>query len=105
MTSLLAEFKRMRTPLLFGLTFFSCCLFIAPLASLGADNQLTSDEKKAGWLLLFDGQTLDGWMTSDGKASRKPVEDNCINPHGSGHYMLVHTQQWSNFVLSLDFKI
>jgi hypothetical protein len=26
-----------------------------------ADNQLTAAEKKAGWQLLFDGQTLDGW--------------------------------------------
>src|SRR5439155_6660951 len=36
---------------------------------------------------------------------RTPVEQDSLNPHKSGHYMLVHTQQWSDFVLSLDFKI
>ena len=44
-------------------------------------------------------------MTSEGKPSKRPVEDGCINPHRCGHYMMVHTQQWSNFVLTLDFKI
>lgn len=75
------------------------------VSTFAADNQLTTDEIKQGWLLLFDGQTLNGWMTSEGKPSRRPVEENCINPHRCGHYMMVHTQQWSNFVLSLDFKI
>jgi len=31
--------------------------------------------------------------------------DGTLNPHKAGHYMLVHTQQWENFVLALDFKI
>jgi hypothetical protein len=70
-----------------------------------ADNQLSEQESKEGWLLLFDGQSLNGWMTSAGQASKTPVSDGSLNPHKSGHYMLVHTQQWSNFVLSLDFKI
>jgi hypothetical protein len=39
------------------------------------------------------------------KTEPSPVEDGCINPHGCGHYMIVHTQQWSDFVLTLDFKI
>ena len=80
-------------------------LCLSVLSAFAADNRLTPEEKRAGWLLLFDGQTLNGWMTSEGKPSRKPVEDGCINPHGCGHYMMVHTQQWSDFVLALDFKI
>ena len=71
----------------------------------GADNTLTDAERKQGWLLLFDGQTTRGWMTSNGKPSQTPVEQSSLNPHHSGHYMLVHTQQWSNFLLTLDFKI
>lgn len=80
-------------------------LLFAAMAGLAADNELTANEKAAGWRLLFDGQTLSGWMASDMKSSRTSVDQASLNPHQSGHYMLVHTQQWSDFVLSLDFKI
>ncbi len=69
------------------------------------DNKLSAEEKAAGWQLLFDGKSLSGWMNSDSTPSRKPVEDGALNPHHAGHYMLVHTQQWGNFVLACDFKI
>ena len=69
------------------------------------DNTLTDAEQRDGWLLLFDGKTYAGWMNSDRTAPRTPVADGALNPHRAGHYMLVHTQQWSDFVLSLDFKI
>jgi hypothetical protein len=68
------------------------------------DNELTAEEKAAGWVLLFDGKTLDGWMTSAGRPSKTPVEGGCINPHRCGHYMMVHKEPWENYVLSLDFK-
>ena len=70
-----------------------------------ADNELTAKEKEDGWILLFDGKTLDGWMTSSEKPSRTPVEDGCINPHKSGGYMMVHKEMWENYVLSCDYKI
>src|SRR5437879_2517772 len=40
-----------------------------------SDNELTAKEKKAGWLLVFDGTTLNGWMTSSQTPSKVPVED------------------------------
>ena len=70
-----------------------------------ADNELTQQEKRDGWVLLFDGKTTNGWMNSDRTAARTPVVDGTLNPHKAGAYMLVHTQQWESFVLSLDFKI
>jgi hypothetical protein len=70
-----------------------------------ADNQLTEDEKKTGWLLLFNGKDLDGWTTSTQQPSKRPVEDHCINPHKCGDYMMIHKKQWGNFVLACDFKI
>lgn len=69
------------------------------------DNVLTPQERKAGWVLLFDGKTLDGWMTSSKSESKKPVEYGSINPHGCGAYMMVRKEQYSNFVLSVDYKI
>jgi hypothetical protein len=70
-----------------------------------ADNVLTAAEQKGGWILLFDGKTTNGWMNSDRTAPRTKVEEGSLNPHKAGHYMLVHTQQWENFVLTCDFKI
>jgi hypothetical protein len=78
---------------------------LAAFPALAADNQLTEQEKKDGWILLFDGKTLDGWMTSSQQPSKRPVENGSINPHKCGGYMMVHKKQWSNFVLALDFKI
>ena len=70
-----------------------------------ADNQLTEDEQAAGWILLFDGQSLDGWMTSSEQPSNTGVEDGALNPHQCGGYMLVHKEPRDNFILSLDFKL
>ncbi|MFO0948396.1 MAG: DUF1080 domain-containing protein [Planctomycetota bacterium] len=74
-------------------------------AETAKENQLTPEEEKSGWILLFDGKTLEGWMTSDRKPSKRGVEENAINPHGCGGYMMIHEKEWSDFELSLDFKI
>lgn len=79
-------------------------LFFAAVAS-AADNELTDLEKKDGWQLLFDGKTLNGWMTSSEKPSKTPVEDGSINPHKCGGYMMIHEKMWKNFTLQFDFKI
>src|SRR5215831_7564213 len=36
-------------------------MLIVSAALFGADNVLTPQEKAAGWVLLFDGKTLNGW--------------------------------------------
>jgi len=58
-------------------------LLFVPFA-FAADNQSTDKEKEDGWVLLFDGKTLDSWMTSAGAPSKTPVEDGAINPHKCG---------------------
>src|SRR5262249_31962200 len=77
---------------------------LMPFSVVAADNELSTQEKADGWLLLFDGKTLDGWMTSSQKPSKRPVEESCINPHKCGGYMMIHERIWGDFVLSLDFK-
>jgi hypothetical protein len=80
--------------------------FLADAKSAGAaDNELTDAEKKAGWVLLFDGKSLEGWMTSSEKPSQRQVEEGSINPHKCGGYMMIHEKVYDNFKLSLDFKI
>ncbi len=82
-------------------------LLFLPLAGIAAaeDNRLTAPERQAGWILLFDGKTLDGWITSERQESQRPVESGSINPHRCGHYMMVHEKKWENFILRLDFKL
>ena len=75
------------------------------LSAHAEDNQLTVQEHQSGWALLFNGKTLDGWMTSNSKTSKRAIEDGAINPHRCGHYMMVHEKKWSDFILKLDFKI
>ncbi len=74
-------------------------------SAFAADNQLSEQEKADGWILLFDGKTLDGWMTSGEQPSKTPVEDGTLNPHKCGGYMLIHKEPRDNFILSLDFQL
>jgi hypothetical protein len=84
-------------------TAITVLVVVIPVSA--TDNELTEQERKDGWLLLFDGRTLDGWVTSSQKPSKRPIEDHCLNPHKCGGYMLIHEKEWGNFVLSLDFKM
>jgi hypothetical protein len=69
-------------------------------------NALTSEEKAAGWLLLFDGQSTTGWRNygkqtiSDGWK----VEDGALTRTGAGGDIITE-DQFGNFELSLEWKI
>jgi hypothetical protein len=78
----------------------------APAA--GPINTLTDAEKAAGWKLLFDGKSLDGWHNF--KATTvKPgwqVKDGslvCVNPQNAGD--LCTKDQFDWFELQLDYNI
>jgi hypothetical protein len=99
----------MRTKAIPGGARYHFMLFLViglfPSTLLATDNELTAQEKANGWQLLFDGKSLEGWMTSSEKPSQRPVEEGCINPHKCGGYMMIHKKVWGDYVLSLDFKI
>jgi len=84
--------------------FAALFLFVTTHA-VAADNALTDAERKDGWQLLFDGNSLAGWTTSSQTPSQRPVEEHAINPHKCGGYMMIHEKPWGDFVLALDFKI
>jgi hypothetical protein len=77
------------------------CLVVS--TATAADNTLSDAERKEDWQLLFDGKT--GWKTNTFGASKTPVADGTLNPHGSGGYMLIHDEPWDNFRLAVDFKL
>jgi hypothetical protein len=70
-----------------------------------ADNTLTDQEAKEGWVLLFDGKSTAGWMSIKSEPlSAKHVQDGALNPHPC-NYMLLHEKVWGDFELALDFKL
>jgi hypothetical protein len=74
-------------------------------SAFAADNALTDADRNAGWQLLFDGKTTDGWMTIKSEpVPQVNVQPDGLNPHPC-NYMLVHKTPWENFELKLDYKL
>lgn len=79
-----------------------------------ADNTLSSDDEAAGWKLLWDGKTNDGWRGA--KLDNFPengwvIEDGVLKVLKSGGAEsanggdIVTINQYGDFILSVDFKI
>ena len=78
-------------------------------------NTLTEEEKAAGWELLFDGSTLNGWKryNSDTIGPLWSVNEGAIMCDGSGlgegsgnmGGSLLTTRSFGNFELTLEWKI
>jgi hypothetical protein len=76
----------------------------------GEPNTLTSDEKNAGWRLLFDGRTTAGWRGY--KAKEMPeswrVENGSLlarRQKGMSSGDIITVDQFDNFELVLDWKM
>ena len=99
-------------------SFFAlCATLVLALASgcsttaqdaAATPNQLTAKEKAAGWKLLFDGQTLNGWSNFK-KKDIKPgwqAKDGmlvCVDPKNAGD--IVTAEKFGAFELQLDFRM
>lgn len=81
----------------------------------GTDNQLTDAEKANGWVLLFDGTTLNGWQIFknrknntweivDGTLHCKALNEN-VPGDGDERSDLRTTAEYENFDLAFDWKI
>lgn len=90
----------------------------APIVARGsspaAPNQLTPEEKMAGWRLLFDGKTTTGWRgfkKTDFPSDRWVVRDGTLahipsgagDSHGTGD--IVTRDRFSDFDLRFDWRI
>ncbi len=75
------------------------------------DNILTPKEQKEGWQLLWDGKTLNGWVSNkDGVVPQKgwTIQNNDLivdlgENKGGGD--LVTEKEFKNFILEVDFKL
>src|SRR5713226_941609 len=95
-----------------GLIGLSTVLFslAAPARDATKLNTLTDAEKKAGWKLLFDGKTTDGWRRYKAEgmpASWKVVNGSLVSlpksPQERGD--IVTLEQFDNFELTVDWKM
>jgi hypothetical protein len=70
-------------------------------------NELTADEKAAGWKLLFDGKTTAGWRNYKKKrvGSGWKVEDGVLIRKGGGAGDIVTEDQYDAFEFTVDYKI
>jgi hypothetical protein len=72
--------------------------------SSAVENQLTAEEREDGWILLFDGRTLDGW-TNRGEHAWRVEEGTITSEGGSGPGHLATAQSFGDFRLRADFWI
>jgi len=107
-------------------------VLVASCSIFGADNALTPQEKAQGWILLFDGKSLNGWdsagtpgqgqnsgaakqgsavgshpracTTSSGGASNWEVVDGLLVPCGEPAGYLTSKNDYRDFILDVDFR-
>jgi hypothetical protein len=85
-----------------------CC---ASPASSGAgatavpDNVLTAQEQAAGWKMLFDGKSFDGWGCTDKALPGWSIKDGVITLAGNGGGYLYTNKQFTNFEFRIDFMV
>ncbi len=95
------------------LTAATTCFAAGPCCSASAscavaatpDNVLTDQERAAGWRLLFDGKTTDGWACTDSNSKGWIIENGTIyyNRQGGGYF---HTNdRFGNFEAKIDFMV
>lgn len=89
-------------------TFF-LALGLATLTARAEPNTLTDAEKAAGWRLLFDGKTTDGWVAI-GKSEFPTkgwsvVDGTLFHTKGGGGGDIVTREQFENFELTWQWKI
>ncbi|MCD4710041.1 MAG: DUF1080 domain-containing protein [Bacteroidales bacterium] len=72
-------------------------------------NSLSAEENSEGWVLLFDGQTTDGWKNfNEDEISGWQVEEGCLVGEGLGGDIggdLVSVKEYDNFILKWEWKL
>jgi hypothetical protein len=102
----------MKRNIILSLSFAAAMLIMVP--SYG-QNKLSEKEKKAGWVLLFNGKDFNGWRQCNGTAIPKNwvIENGTMKVftaegkkpgEGSNGDILYGNKKFKNFELSVDWK-
>lgn len=100
-------FGVMQHPILIALALAATISFNAKAAD-ALPNTLTSAEQKAGWKLLFDGKSLNGWSNFKAQGVKpgwqvKEGALTCVDPHNAGD--IVTADKFGAFELQVDFNM
>lgn len=104
----------MRKSIFYTFAVMAALLIANPAFSKKA-NKLTSQEKKEGWVLLFNGKDFDGWRQYNGTAmpANWEIEDGAMKVftgegkepgHGAGGDIIFEKEEYNNFEFSIDWK-
>jgi len=99
------------------LTLATVAIMLISVPSMGQKvNKLTGKEKKAGWVLLFNGKDFTGWRQCNGTEMPKnwTIEDNAMKVftgegrkpgQGANGDIIYAARKFSNFELFIDWKV
>ncbi len=83
---------------------------LAAMCASAQTNQLTPEEKSAGWILLFDGKSMNGWVDPrqyDPPGDAWSIDDGCLKANRKPRYTedLFTKQTFRDFDLVFDWRI
>src|SRR5947209_9436621 len=82
-------------------------LAIAALALAVAATLPAAESDDAGWVNLFNGKDLDGWVQKGGKAKYRAEDGQIVGssvPNTSNSFLCTK-REYGDFVLELEFKV
>lgn len=102
----------MKRNFIISLAVIAALFIVLPVSG---QNQLTSKEKKEGWVLLFNGKDFSGWRKVNGTEMPKnwTIEDNAMKVfigegrkpgQGADGDIIYGAKKFRNFELSIDWK-
>jgi len=74
------------------------------LAMVAAVPAIAEDD---GFQIIFDGQSPEGWINNKTgePIPESAVQEDGLNPHGIGAYVVMYEKPYENFVLEFDYKL
>ncbi|MBN1352218.1 DUF1080 domain-containing protein [candidate division KSB1 bacterium] len=84
--------------------FLMCCtLFLIP--GCEKKQEQVAEKAQEGWVSLFNGKDLTGWIVMGEKKDGFIVEDGAIKWNGRGGWWLRSEKEYGNFILDLEYKV
>jgi len=76
-----------------------------PAAEKASTTSLCKQESKEGFVSIFDGKTLDGWVGVAGNTDSYYVKDGLLICKKVAHDHIFTKKEYANFILRLDIKV